>query len=109
MNRIVKLAMLLALILGNSTLLAQTRSGNLLNAAQDTLAINTAKDSLAVRKEIDVTADTLSYRLVVHYDSVRYNLKETYNKDAFKLKDDAFWEKMKDLRLSELFINVFFK
>lgn len=117
MNRILILAMLLAIFFGNNTLFAQTRSGTLFNAtkdslvincAKDTLATKTAKDSLAIKNEIKLTVDTTSYRFVFHYDSVHNNAKNAYNKDAFKFKNDAFREKMNELRLSELLINILF-
>ncbi len=117
MNRILIVTMFFAIILGNNTLFAQTRSGKLFNAAKDTLVINatkdtlatnTVKDSLAAKNEMNVTADTTSYLFVVHHDSVPYNPPKTYNKDAFKFKYDAFREKMKEPWLGGILKDIFF-
>lgn len=122
MNRILLLAILLAIILGDSTLfaqIAQTRSGKPFNAAKDSLVINSAKDTLTTNtakytlasetSKDSLAIRTTSYRTVTHCDSVHNYSKNAYNKDVFKFKNDAFREKMNKLRLSELLINIFFK
>ena len=135
MNGILRILILLAIILGNSTLFAQAGRGTLsnmvdtlvvdavedtliTNTPRDTLIASTARDSSAINRENNVAADsTLYYRLVVHYrdsmrhslNNVRYNLKRTYNKDAFKSKYDPFQEKMKEPWLGDILRDIFFR
>ncbi len=122
MNRILLVVILLAIILGDSCLfaqIAQTRSGKPFNASKDSLVINSVKDTLTTNTAKDTLASetfkdslairTTSYKFVTHCDSVHNNFKNAYNKDIFKFKNDAFREKMNELRLSELLTNIFFK
>lgn len=96
MKRVI--VILSALILGCCASFAQTGAEKRLDVAEDTLV---------VEREINVAADTAFHRLVVRFDTVRYNLKYTY-KDAIKFKNDAFWEKMKEPWIGDILKNIFF-
>ena len=116
MKDVLKISILLILALSNGALFAQTnRSLNLnrdtldikfvkdtlvTSTIQDTLAtIPAVKDSITTKQDgINVATDsTLYYRLILQYrDSVRHDFKRTFNKDAFKFKDDYFREKMRE-------------
>jgi hypothetical protein len=115
MKNVFKILILLVVVLSGSSIFAQTNKSftsdkDTLDIAfeedtlvtstiQDTLATtHTAKDSITTKQDgINVTTDsTLYYRLILQYrDSVRHDLKRTFNKDAFKFEHDYYREKFK--------------
>lgn len=115
MKNVFKILILLVVVLSGSSIFAQTNKSftsdkDTLDIAfeedtlvtstiHDTLATtHTAKDSITTKQDgINVTTDsTLYYRLILQYrDSVRHDLKRTFNKDAFKFEHDYYREKFK--------------
>ena len=123
---VLKISILLILALSNGALFAQTnRSLNLnrdtldIKFVKDTLVTSTIQDTLATipavkdsitAKQDEINDSALYYRLILHYrDSVNHNLKRIYNKDAFKLKDDYFREKMREPWIGDVLRDIFFK
>lgn len=99
-------AILLAIIFGNCISLTLTRTETFFSVPKDTLEINVPKDTLETRSKINITSDTtLHQSLVIRCDTTHYNLKMP----VYKLKDDTFWEKMKEPWLGGILINIFFK
>lgn len=103
MNKVT--AILSAIILGNCISLTQTRTETSFNVPKDTLETNAPQDTLETRNKMNVTSDTTFHQsVVIRCDTTHYDLKMP----IYKLKDDTFREKMKDLRLGDIFKNIFF-
>ena len=104
------LAILLAIILGTCLSFSQTRNEKHLNVTNDSIGIIKVQDTLGIKNKISVTTDTTSQQSIVCFDTVRYNSKmQNIYKNTFKLKNNAFREKMKEPWLGDVLRDIFFK